>query len=296
MDQIKLLAHAKVNLTLDVVGRRNDGYHLLESVMQSISLADQITLSKRQGGISLQVKGAKNLSADETNTAWRAAAAFFARRGIEPGVCIELEKKIPIAAGLGGGSSNAAAVLTGLNSLYGGGLSLGELQKIGLTIGADVPFCLQGGTAAAAGIGEKLTPIKPLPPVTFALVNIPKEVSTAGVFQKFPPAAFGSEHTRNFIKLQNDAKSVSQLSRSLQNSLEIVTTTLVPEIEVWKRRLISGGAEAAFMSGSGPTVLGLFSERETAARFRSKWEGRVKVILAEPETTGVKYKNGVNLP
>lgn len=294
MDQIRLKAYAKVNLTLDVVGRRNDGYHLLESVMQSVSLADQITLSKQPAGISLKTTE-PSLPTNEDNIVWQAARAFCRELPFEAGISICIEKQIPIAAGLGGGSTNAAAVLFGLNILYGGNLSIEELQKIGVKIGADVPFCLRGGTALAEGIGEKLTVLQPFPPVTFALVIPPKEVSTTAVFRQFPPSAFGSGHTRNLVKLLQANKSISELSRTLHNSLEIVTVTLVPEIEIWKRRLLDGGAQAALMSGSGPTVMGVFREYEAANRFRENWQDQNKVILAKPETTSIKHMNGGDL-
>ncbi|NLJ80737.1 MAG: 4-(cytidine 5'-diphospho)-2-C-methyl-D-erythritol kinase [Firmicutes bacterium] len=291
MSRIRLRANAKLNLTLDVVGRREDGYHCLRSVMQSVSLADQVTLTKQVSGIALQVDSSQ-VPTNEDNLAWKAAAIFRERTGIKGGVLIEIEKRIPVSAGLAGGTTDAAAVLIGLNILYGKNLPLSKLQKIGLKIGADLPFCLQGGTVLVEGIGERLTALPPFPDVTLVVAGLKEKVSTTWVYRGLTSDAYGTAFSSNFIRAFKAGKSAEEISGVLGNTLESVTAAFVPGIELWKRRLLDGGAHGALMSGSGPAVFGLFTEEERAREFRKRWELEEKIFLVKPVKAGILEMNG----
>lgn len=291
MEQICLRAYAKINLTLEVLGRRGDGYHLLESIMQSVSLADLLILRRRPRGISLTTD-LPCLERDKSNLCWQAAEAFFKETKIKSGIEIELKKRIPIAAGLGGGSSDAAAVLLGLNELYQTKLGLACLQRIGLSIGADVPFCLQGGTCFVQGIGEKITPLRPLSPVQIVLLKPEASVSTAEVFRGLQPKSYGGSSTRRFLTLLEAESSIDVLSGVFSNVLETVTLELLPQMGVWKERLLAAGALSALMSGSGPTVFGLFDEEKKAGQFCLNWKDSVQIYRAAPVQCGVKRMNG----
>lgn len=294
VDKITLKAYAKVNLTLDVVGRRADGYHLLRSVMQSISLADTITLqTSPQNGISIQCDHPL-VPTDETNLCWRAAQAFWTYTGL-PGplrVTISLTKAIPVGAGLGGGSADAAAVLYGMNALHKTELTIDELQEIGLTIGADVPFCLQGGTCLVEGIGERVTPLKSFPELAMVLVKPQASVSTATVYGKLKPSAHGGTSTERLQEyLQSGSLIVDNI---LENALESVTIQLVSEVGLWKKRLLDHGAICSLMSGSGPTVFGLFSSPGQAGDFHDRFreDGQIYVASLMDKGVDVSEMNG----
>ncbi len=290
MGQICLRAHAKINLTLDITGRRPDGYHLLRSVMQSISLADLITLRKSDGKIAVTTDNPL-LPTDERNICWQAAAIFLKHIGKSQGVTVGIEKRIPIAAGLGGGSSNAAAVLVGLNELYGSALSLAKLQELGLQVGADIPFCLQGGTALVEGVGEQVTPLVMAPSdfngAVLVLLKPEANISTGEIYRRFDPKNYGTSFTRDFMALWAGQSSLNSLSGACGNVLETVTSELVGEIEIWKERLLAQGALAAQMSGSGPTVFGIFAGEEEARQFCLRWQDGAELYLARPVQHGV---------
>ncbi|NLM39620.1 MAG: 4-(cytidine 5'-diphospho)-2-C-methyl-D-erythritol kinase [Firmicutes bacterium] len=286
MGEISLQARAKLNLTLDIVGKRSDGYHLLESVMQSIALADHILLRKRARGITLRVDD-PHIPADERNTAWRAAELFLSRLKINSGIEIAIEKNIPCEAGLGGGSADAAAVLYGLNLLFDTGLSQEDLRQLGVQIGADVPFCLVGGTQLAEGIGDELTELRHVPQAMFALVKPAAGISTKTVYQSLEPTVFGTEYSKSFIRRLATGQGWSDLALELGNVLESVTTKLLPEVNEWKIRLLDFGALGVLMSGSGPTVFGVFLDRDLAQAFHDKWQGHGQVILTHPVGRGI---------
>ncbi|MGI6640892.1 MAG: 4-(cytidine 5'-diphospho)-2-C-methyl-D-erythritol kinase [Limnochordia bacterium] len=290
MDEICLKAYAKINLTLDVVGRRADGYHLLQSVMQSIALCDLVKIRKGNG-LRLAVDH-PGVPADVHNTAWRAAELFLKRTGIQGGVEIDIDKQIPVAAGLGGGSADAAAVLVGLDRLYGTGLTPEELGDMAVAVGADVPFCLQGGTQLAEGIGEQLTPLPPVPGGWLVLVKPPVEVSTAQVYQKLKPGTFGTGSSQAFIDALVQGAPWARLAEKLGNVLESVTEELLPEVRLWKGRLLDGGALGTIMSGSGPTVVGIFPTLSEAQHFQGRWQGQAGIILTQPVGQGIGEANG----
>jgi 4-diphosphocytidyl-2-C-methyl-D-erythritol kinase len=260
MTTIQLMAPCKVNYRLDVLRRRPDGYHDLRMIMQRVDLCDSITLSLSTiPGVRVTC-GSAGVPDGPGNIAWRAADALLQRSDQRPGIDIAIDKKIPVAAGLGGGSSDAATVLIGVNNLLDLGLSERELMAIGVTLGADVPFFIFRKTALAEGIGELLTTLDAVPPAWLVLVNPRVPVSTAWVYQNLEltnrepisilPRSFGTVH---------------DLCTVLANDLETVTIGRYPVIQEIKELLLREGALGALMSGSGPTVFGLF-ETEVAAR------------------------------
>lgn len=262
--QRTVLAPAKVNLILDVVGKRPNGYHDVAMLMVRLSLYDRVRVVLTAGERVVLTCPGLELANGEENIAARAARLFLDHIGIAAGVNIAIDKQIPAAAGLGGGSSDAAAVLLALNDLTGAALSRGELQSLGVCLGADVPFFLCGEMAAwATGIGEVLEPWRGLPPCHLVLVNPRFAVSTAAVYQNL-----GLTHYRHMSKLPRFPERMEDLAGLLRNDLEAVTAARHPEIGEIKERLAKAGALGALMSGSGPTVFGIFAgpaEAEAAA-------------------------------
>lgn len=252
-------APAKVNYRLDVVGRRPNGYHDLRMIMQRVNLCDEVTLRLvSQPGIRVTC-GREGVPEGEGNIAWKAARALLELSGGDQGIEVEIVKQIPVAAGLGGGSSDCAAVLLGLNELLGLGLSRERLMEIGVKLGADVPFFVFGQTALAEGIGELLTPLRRVPAAWVVLVNPNLPVSTAWVYQNLQLT-----QRDQLAKLPNSFEDVAQLCVILSNDLESVTIPAFPVIADIKRSLVGLGATGALMSGSGPTVFGLFEDEATA--------------------------------
>lgn len=252
-------AYAKINLTLDVLGKRSDGYHNVKMIMQSISLFDLLIIDKTPGGISVSTN-LKFLPAGEKNIAYKAAATFFDHTKINGGASIIIHKNIPVGAGLAGGSTDAAAVLKALNALYEAGLGTDELQKIGLMIGADVPYCLEGKTMLAEGTGEKLTLLPSLAGINILIVKPPVSVSTASVYADIDSVGIDVHpDTDRIISAIGNGK-FSSVTHDLCNVMENVTVKKHPEIAEIKRKLLSDGAAAALMSGSGPSVFGIFAD------------------------------------
>lgn len=262
--QRTVYAPAKVNLILDVIGKRPDGYHDVAMLMVRLSLHDRIRVGLTAGSEVTATCPGLELAAGEQNIAARAARLFLEHTGCQSGIDIRIDKRIPAAAGLGGGSSDAAAVLLALNDLFAAGLSRAELQSLGVRLGADVPFFLAGEMAVwATGIGERLEPWRGLPPLWMVLVNPGFAVSTAWVYQNL-----GLTHHRHLSKIPRFPEKVDDLIGLLRNDLEAVTSSRHPEIAVIKGRLMAAGALGVLMSGSGPTVFGLFAgqaEAESAA-------------------------------
>jgi 4-diphosphocytidyl-2-C-methyl-D-erythritol kinase len=265
---LSLKAPAKINLFLKILNRRSDGYHEIESLMQKIALFDMLHLSRKGEGIFLSCPGSK-VPEDRENLVYRAADAFFSATRIAPGVHIVLEKNIPVAAGLGGGSSDAAAVLVGLNKLLAADLETECLMDIGLKLGADVPFFLEDcSVALATGIGECLQKVDPIREYWILLVNPGFAVSTKWVYEKFPLTSYSNPYILARGQLMDgESHTISPgLFEELGNDLEAVTVKRYPEIGNIKNELKKAGAIAALMSGSGPTVFGLFSGKEEAQR------------------------------
>ncbi|BEU87965.1 4-(cytidine 5'-diphospho)-2-C-methyl-D-erythritol kinase [Selenomonas sp. TAMA-11512] len=260
---VTLDAPAKINLTLDVLGIRPDGYHEVTMVMQTVSLVDTVRLEKRASGISLSIDGNVALEADETNLAYRAAKHFFQTQKVTGGVHIHLMKRIPMAAGLAGGSTDAAAVIKGLSILYQPTPCRQDLLDMCASIGSDVPFCYEGGTMLATGRGEILERL-PDAPAFFVVLAKPKAaVSTAWVYKRAD--AFGAlPHPATETMLEAiRSQDVESIKKHLKNVLEVVTIEEYPEIRRLKDFMEMHGA-AALMSGSGPTVFGLLEGRAEA--------------------------------
>lgn len=264
MNSIILKGRAKINLTLDVVGKRDNGYHDLEMIMQSINLYDTIHIRKtKTPGIRL-TGNYSWLPTNEKNIAYRAAQLFFEESKIKAGIAIEITKRIPVAAGLAGGSTDAAATLIGLNRLYGTHYSKQKLMEMGLKLGADVPFCIVRGTMLAEGIGEVLTPLPPMPYTHVVLVKPPVGVSTAIVYKRLSINTLKKHpNTAQMIQALKE-KNVKKIATNMANVLEEVTIPMHPVIASIKEDFMKQGAMGSMMSGSGSTVFGLFETREKA--------------------------------
>jgi len=263
METLSLKAYAKINLTLDVTGKRANGYHDVCMVMQQIDLHDTVTLKKKEDGISLE-SDSSFLPTDNTNIAWKAASAVAKHVNKNLGVHITINKKIPVAAGLAGGSTDAAAVIRGMNILYNLQLSLEEMMEIGVTIGADVPFCIMGGTALAEGIGEELSPIETGKPLWMVLSKPSVGVSTKKIYEALDVNKIEDHpETRSMISAVKSG-DISEISVLLGNVLEPVTLSLYPSVGVLKSKMKEYGACGVLMSGSGPSVFGLFKTYEKA--------------------------------
>ncbi len=264
MEQITLSAYAKINLTLSITGKREDGYHTLQTVMQEISLADTLTLSKIPSGIVICCDR-DGIPTDEKNLCYKAAKRYLDAANIAGGVHITLRKSIPDGAGMGGGSSDAAAVLKGLYALYPATVPLSE---IALSVGADVPFFLSGKTAFCEGIGEEVTPLSfPSKGAVFCVAakNCPG-LSTPKIYALFDAMTQESKEASPFDSIQNAfaSKTPNSIFSLLQNDLELPAISLRPEIAQLKASLLSLGADAAMMTGSGSAVFGLFQDEQKA--------------------------------
>lgn len=263
MKTLTIPAPAKINYLLDVIGKRPDGYHELRMIMQRVNLCDSITLTlTKEPGIRVTC-ASKGAPDGPDNIAWKAAQALLERTEAAYGIDIDIVKKIPVAAGLGGGSSDAASVLLGMNELLNLRLSEQELMEIGCTLGADVPFFVFKKNALAEGIGEKLTPLPDMPKCWILLVNPGVPVSTAWVYRSLQLTNSGGLN-----KLPKFFESIEQIVAVLSNDLEAVTIPKFPVIADIKSRLIDLGAVGSMMSGSGPTVFGIFKSFDRAETAR----------------------------
>lgn len=274
-----LKAHAKINLTLDVHGRRTDGYHEVEMIMQSIQLHDCLELQPREKEISLTVSGL-TVGSGEDNLIIKAARLLQNLARPECGAAIHLHKEIPVSAGLAGGSTDAAATLRGLNQLWNLGLSQEQLMELAVKLGADVSFCLSGGTALAEGIGEKLRPLPKAPGFGVILVKPSFGVSTAEVYRGLDLNNLGPRPDTRGMMTALAQGDLAKVADGLVNVLESVTLKLYPQLKEIKQELIRAGCRGALMSGSGPTIFGLTGDVQTAAEIAGKinhLEGRVIV-------------------
>lgn len=262
-DMLRLRAYAKINLTLDVGGLRPDGFHEVNMLVQSIGLYDNLVLTKREKGISLTTN-LGYLPNDERNLAHQAATLFFSETGIAGGVNIEIRKGIPVAAGLAGGSTDAAAVLKGLNRLYKAGLSRDELMTLGAKLGSDIPCCILGGTCLATGRGEIVRRVEAMPEAFVLLVKPIFSVSTPAAYKAFDSEVI--EHHPDNAKMRAAFRenNLEKVGAEMMNLLEPGVFREHPELAEMKAAIKACGAEGAMMSGSGPTVYGLFSTREAA--------------------------------
>lgn len=259
MKELILNSHGKVNLSLDILYKRDDGYHEIESIMQEISLKDKLTFRSQEKDMIIETDNPQ-VPIDFNNLSYKAWEKMKLYTGLEKGLYVKIEKTIPVSAGLAGGSSNAASTIKAINLLWGLRLSTKELMDIGKSVGADVPFCIMGGTALAKGIGEKLQPLKPFKDINILICNPGIEISTAYAYSRLN---LNSERldTNGLIEAikRGDIKGVS---KGLGNKMEEAIIEEHPVIETIKRAMIDNGALASLMSGSGPTVFGIFEDLE----------------------------------
>lgn len=273
---------AKINLTLDVLGKRTDGYHNVKMIMQTVSLFDLILVDQTKSGISISTN-LRFLPTNEKNIAYAAAQTFFYKTGINGGCKIMIHKNIPVAAGLAGGSGNAAAVLQSLNMLYNTGLTNDQLCEMALELGADVPYCILGGTYLAEGIGEKLTPLPSMKKCVILMVKPPINVSTASIYNAIDSAPINNRPDTESMILALEHGDINSVAENLSNVMGTVTEELHPIIRGIKQKMIMNGAIGAEMSGSGPTVFGIFPDFETAKRSHDSFAYQFKdVFLIAP--------------
>ncbi|MEF9941423.1 MAG: 4-(cytidine 5'-diphospho)-2-C-methyl-D-erythritol kinase [Lachnospiraceae bacterium] len=264
MDKFELKALAKINLGLDVLGKRENGYHDVRMVMQTIYLYDDVVI-ERISKPEIQVKtNLYFLPINENNIAYKAAELLMKEFHLTGGVLITLKKHIPVSAGLAGGSSNAAAVLFGMNYIYRLGLNEQELMERGVQLGADVPYCIMRGTVLAEGIGEVLTPLRPMPKCFILIAKPPISVSTQLVYEKLDTKEDITHPDIDGILRGLEQQDLKKIATSMGNVLEMVTMEEYPVIGKLKTAMKEAGALNAMMSGSGPTVFGIFRDRKTA--------------------------------
>jgi len=288
MNSIAIKAYAKINLGLDVIRKRPDGYHDIKTIMQTVSLYDTVIIRKTRFQTVTVSSNLNFLPTDQRNLAYKAVQVFREKYPFREGLNIYLNKRIPVSAGLAGGSADAAATLKGLDRLYKTELSPEELMSLGLKVGADVPFCLLTGTALAEGIGEKLQPLPPMPDCHILLVKPDINVSTKYVYENL---RLNEEIRHPDIDAMHEAlrnKDLYRLASLMENILETVTAREYPIIEEIKDKMKENGALASLMSGSGPTVYGIFDSQSKAEKafgfFKSSVYGR-QVVLTRPYNT-----------
>ena len=285
MDRMELKALGKINLGLDVLGRRENGYHDVRMVMQTLYLYDKVTLIKKEEpGIEIE-SNLYFLPKDSGNIAWKAAKLLMEEFHISGGIKIILNKYIPVAAGMAGGSSNAAAVLYGMNKMYQLGLSQQELMDRGVKLGADVPYCIMRGTVLAEGIGEILSPLPPMPKCQILIAKPAVSVSTRAVYEAIDSKEIEEHPDIDGILEGLQKQDLKKITSSMGNVLEKVTIDMHPEIAQIKNCMLENGALGAMMSGSGPTVFGIFRSRKKAQEAYEKV--KAQGIAKQVYVTGV---------
>ena len=282
---MELLANAKINLTLDILRRREDGYHDLQMVMQSVTLADKLTVTPAQGTEGVAASDLHFLPTGGKNLAQMAAAAFRAATGLGGEVDVAIQKHVPVCAGLAGGSADAAAVLIAMNRLTGAGLSPEQLAAIGEAVGSDVPFCVLGGTALAQGRGERLTPLPPLPPCFIVNCKPPFSISTPQLFSRVNVRKIVRRPDTPGVVAALGAGDLAGVARRMYNVFEdVLDPRRLSELNEIKGVLIDCGALGASMSGSGPSVFGLFEDEVRAQDACRRLRGTYRdVFLCTPQ-------------
>ena len=263
MDSIRLKARAKINLGLDVLGKREDGYHEVRMVMQTIGIYDRLILTKIPEEEIRITSNLAFLPVNENNLIYKAIKLLKDEYHFPGGISVDLNKFIPVAAGMAGGSTDAASTMFGVNRLIGLNLSMGKMMELGVRLGADVPYCVMRGTALAEGIGEKLTRITPVPHMWILIAKPQINVSTRLVYEQLDMGGIQKHPDIDGIIRAIEAQDVVRIAQSMGNVLENVTVPLYPVIETIKQDMLSHGAINAMMSGSGPTVFGIFPDEQT---------------------------------
>lgn len=271
MNEYRIKAYAKINLGLDVVRRLENGYHEVKMVMQTVGIYDVLDFKRIQNGIVITTDSGE-LPTNEDNLVYKAAKLMMEQYHISEGVEIHLEKNIPIAAGMAGGSTDAAATLKGMNRLFDLGCTLKDLMELGVKIGADVPYCVMGGTALAEGIGEKLTPLAPAPDCYVLVAKPDINVSTKYVYEHLDAQEIIKHPDIDGMVEAIAEESLQGILDRMENVLETVTVSAYPVIQTIKDRMKELGAINSLMSGSGPTVFGIFVEKDMARRAYDKLE------------------------
>ena len=266
-------AQAKINLTLDVLGKRPDGYHEVEMVMQTVDLSDHLTFTETERDEIVLSCTAPYIPLDQRNLVYQAALLVKQTYGVHKGIRIHIDKRIPVAAGLAGGSSDAAATLRGLNRVWNLGQTLDQLAELGAKIGSDVPFCIYGGTAIARGRGEQIEHLPKVAPTWVVLVKPPIAVSTADVYGRLRLKEIEQHPDTQSMVAALQTGDVREISARLGNVLESVTFKMHPEVERLKQQLLKFGAQGALMSGSGPTVFALVDRETKATRIYNALRG-----------------------
>lgn len=278
---MKVRAYGKINLTLDVLGRREDGYHLLDSVMQTVSIWDELEIQhSHEPGVHLQCNR-ESLPTDSKNTAFRAAKFFLEETGLQKeGVYVFIRKFIPSRSGMGGGSADAAAVLRGLNEMYGTNLTEERLMSIGARVGADVPFCVAGGAARCTGIGADVEPVAYMPDCWLVVCKPPTGMSTPRAYALLDQYPLSSTQATPRMLEALAAGNLRRIARCLANRFD-ETIRLAP-VRVLKRTMLESGALGAMMTGSGSGVYGIFESEQLARSAMRQLEGKGRVFLVQP--------------
>jgi len=281
MKEIEIDSYSKINLTLNILAKRQDGYHDIETIMQSINLTDKIYIKEEKEGIKIKCNHPM-VPVDYQSLTYRSAKMILNRCGITKGVKIEIDKKIPLASGMAGGSSNSASILVGINKLFTLNLSNKDLREIGEELGMDVPFCIQNGTALAYHKGEKVTPLPLInPPLWIIIINPGFEIPTKWAYNNldFEQIKKEKNNTKAMLKALKE-RELHGIAKNLFNSFEGLIIKKYPEIEKIKDRIIREGALGALMSGSGPTVFGIAPDKEQALKIYEKLKSEYKSIWA----------------
>lgn len=289
LDTIKIKAYAKVNLSLDVIARKENGYHEVEMIMQQVTLYDNVTITKKDKGISINCDS-MFVPNNHKNIAYKIAEDVLNIYNIESGIHIDIKKKIPVAAGLAGGSANAAAVIKGLNKLFALDMTLEEMKDISLKHGADIPFCIEGGAAVARGIGEELQVIKGLDKVWMVLYKPSIGISTREIYSALDINKIYKHPNTNYLLENLESGNFKEVARNMYNVLEEVTVkkySLIKEIE---GKMKEYGAIGAMMSGSGPTVFGIFKNyRSAECAYKNLLKKNKQVFLVMSYDGGKNY-------
>jgi len=281
MKEIEIDSYSKINLTLNILAKRQDGYHDIETIMQSINLADRIFIKEEKEGINIKCNHPL-VPVDSQSLTYRTAEKILRRYRITRGVKIEIDKKIPLASGMAGGSANSASILVGINKLFTLNLSNKDLREIGEELGMDVPFCIQNGTALAYHKGEKVTPLSPInPPLWIVIINPGFEIPTKWAYNNLNLERLKKEknNTKGMLNALKEGGLLG-IAKNLFNSFEGLIIKKYPEIRKIKDRLIEEGALGALMSGSGPTVFGIAQNKEQALKIYEKLKSEYKSIWA----------------
>lgn len=279
MNEIKIDSYSKINLTLNILARREDRYHEIETIMQSINLTDKVIITEEKEGIKIKCNHPQ-VPVNNQSLAYRSAEKILKKFGIERGVKIEIDKKIPLASGMAGGSANSATILVGINKLFNLNLSNKNLREMGEELGMDVPFCIQNGTALAYRRGEKITPLSPInPPLWVVVINPGFKISTQWAYNNIDLEKIKrrKDNTEAMLAALREGKPW-EIAKNLFNSFEGLIIKKYPETGRVKDRLINEGALGALISGSGPAVFGIAQNEEEALKIYEKLEPEYKLI------------------